>query len=235
MTRPITLVEQAMPIDQFAAELEGIRARYHPNDSRFVQAISNGTASKEAIKNFAKDFYHYVKFAHPQIAALASLAPDVDSFWAIGSNLAGELGAESENHYKLFCDFCEGVGAPLEECEAAQPLAETIGAMYTLAYFCRRNFEEGVVAFSNAIEGSAEKWNVTIYEGLSKHYDYDQKTLRFWSLHVKEETGHAETGRKLLEKFARSADQQRRVKLAFLHASITMRAMFDAWERFLHL
>jgi pyrroloquinoline quinone (PQQ) biosynthesis protein C len=168
------------------------------------------------------------------INTLVGNALDREDFEHFGANVAGEDGAQSENHYQLYVDFVTGLGLDPDVIEEKnQPLPSTLGAMYTYNSLCRGPFEEGICAVGAAIEGAAEDWNIWVYEGLSQHYDLDEKTMRFWTIHAEEEPGHADTGWTFVDKYATTPMMQARIRKSFVHMSIAFRGMFDGCSVYL--
>src|SRR5690349_22395740 len=83
---------EAQPVDQFLADLKNFIEEHHPRKSKMIQAIVSGTASKEALQLFSKEFYAYSVFSLRPFAALVSNAPDDVSLQLMLQNFAGEAG-----------------------------------------------------------------------------------------------------------------------------------------------
>src|SRR5256712_11111776 len=68
--------------------------------------------------------------------------------------------------------FCPQRGLGDDDIRAYRPLPDTIAMTFTMLYYIRRSYEEGLAVFGYAGErvaaGSGDA--KTLYEGLEKHY-----------------------------------------------------------------
>ena len=71
------------------------------------------------------------------------------------------------------------LGITDEQLEAYAPLAETIGVTFTMLYYVRRSYEEGLAVFGFAGERLAAKsgYAKVMYEGLKKHYGIEVRNF----------------------------------------------------------
>jgi pyrroloquinoline quinone (PQQ) biosynthesis protein C len=214
--------------------------REHAPKGRFMQRLLAGQCSPMELRRWAKDAYYYTAAATPNIAAWLALAPTVPDrsiFRAIARNLAGELGYINEAaHVDLYEQFLEGLGITLEQVQTHLPLASTLGAAAAVGFFCRSSFEEGLGAFGLAVEmqvpGRAVGAEV-IYDALRDHYALDAKTLEFYAVHVEAEEEHGKNAMTAVEWFARTAEQQVRVRRAFRWSVLAHTAMAEGYDALL--
>jgi pyrroloquinoline-quinone synthase len=214
--------------------------REHAPKGRFMQRLLGGQCSPMELRRWAKDAYYYTAAATPNIAAWLALAPTVPDrsiFRAIARNLAGELGYINEAaHVDLYEQFLEGLGITLEQVQTHLPLASTLGAAAAVGFFCRSSFEEGLGAFGLAVEmqvpGRAVGAEV-IYDALRDHYALDAKTLEFYAVHVEAEEEHGENAMTAVEWFARTAEQQARVRRAFRWSVLAHTGMAEGYDALL--
>src|SRR5262249_55588995 len=135
-------------------------------------------------------------------------------------NFAGEAGLlNTPPHPVLFRDFTLATGVTEEELNAHVPLASTLGAMFTLDRFLRGPFDEAVAGFGFAIEGPAAEWGRMLHDGFRDNYDFDEKAMRFWVIHLEEddegaglEQQHGENAHRLMQRFAAGYEQQERIR-----------------------
>jgi len=59
MATKLEIANEAKPVDQFLADLQSFLQKHHPKNSRMIQAIVNGSATKDQLRKFAKEFYAY--------------------------------------------------------------------------------------------------------------------------------------------------------------------------------
>jgi pyrroloquinoline quinone (PQQ) biosynthesis protein C len=241
MVAELRTADEATPVNQFLDGLKSFLREHHPQNSRIVRAIADGSASRRALQGFAKEICAYSAISLRPIAALVSNAPDETSFQLMLQNFASEAGLlGTPPHPALFRDFTLATGVTEEELDAHVPLPSTLGAMYTLERFLRGPFDEAVAGFGFAIEGPAAEWGKLVLSGLRNHYDLGEKGMRFWALHFGEnregetlEKEHAENARLLMQRIAATAEQQARVGKAFRHSALIFENVFTAMERFL--
>jgi pyrroloquinoline quinone (PQQ) biosynthesis protein C len=241
MARTLQWASEAKPVDQFLAELQAFLADHHPKNSRMIQAIVNGTASMEALQKFSKEFYAYSAFSVRPLAALVSNAPDDTSLYMMLQNFAGEAGLlNTPPHPVMYRDFAIATGVTEEELDNHIPLPSTLGAMFTLDHFLRGPFDEAVAGFGFAIEGPAEEWGRMIHDGLKANYDFDERAMRFWVVHLEEdelgeglEAQHGENARRLMQRFASTAEQQARIAKVYIRSALVFEHFWTGMDQFL--
>jgi pyrroloquinoline-quinone synthase len=241
MATKLGLANEAKPVDQFLADLQTFIQQHHPKNSKIIQGIIDGTASKAALQKFAKEFYAYSAFSLRPFAALVANAPDETSYQLMLQNFAGEAGLlTTPPHPVLYRDFTLATGVTEEELEAHVPLPTTLGAMYTLSHFLRGPFDEAIAGFGFAIEGPAAEWGRLIHDGLRKHYDFDENAMKFWAIHLDEdeegsglEEQHGENARRLMTRFASAKEQQARIGKAFMYSALVFENFWNGMDQFL--
>jgi pyrroloquinoline quinone (PQQ) biosynthesis protein C len=117
-------------------------------------------------------------------------------------------------------EMCRQLGISDEELRAYVPIPETIGSVYTLLYYCRRSYEEGLAAFGYARERVAglSGYAETVYSGLAKHYGIKAKNME---VHAYAEPEHGDKALELFRKVLLTADVQRRCRRAIQHTILT--------------
>ncbi len=241
MSASLQTATEAKPVDQFLAELQSFIEEHHPKNTKMIQAIANGTASMKAIQQFAKEFYAYSAFSLRPFAALVSNAPDDMSLKLMLQNFAGEAGfLGTPPHPVVFRDFATATGVTEEELDSHVPLPTTLGGMFALDHFLRGPFDEAVAGFGFAIERPAAAWGKMLHDGFKTNYDFDEKAMRFWVIHLEEdETGegleaqHGENARRLMQRFAATSEQQTRIRKAFVYSALVFENFWKGMDRFL--
>lgn len=238
-----TAVAQALPVDQYLAELDEFIAQHNPyRVNRVIQAIGDGTASLAVVKRYAMELYYLGLWMTPEFALLIANAPDVHSaltmdesehyaHWA--QNFADETGyLRDPNHVTMKVEHCRQLGISGAELRAYVPMPETIGATFTLLYYCRRSYEEGLAAFGYARERVAgmSGYAKTVYTGLAKHYGIKAKNFE---VHAYAEPEHGDKALELMKKTVITADLQRRCRQAVEHTISTNELRALAMNRWL--
>ena len=177
------------------------------------------------------EYYHYSTIATANAFILLANAPDRQTYSAWGRNMAGELGYLGEpEHLSLLAELPKQLGAGDEQLAALIPLPSTLGAAFTVSYYFRRSFEEGVAA-GVASENMAVDAMEVLYNGLREHYKIESE---FFKVHIAAEQEHAELGLKLLRKHAGTDALRERMQRAILNTCLTKRQMWIACDVFLH-
>ena len=223
-------VEAAKSVDDYLAEIDAFIDEHNPyRQNQVIAAIGNGTASLDVVKRYAKELYYLGLWMTPEFALLVANAPDSDSLSLEDSehyahwcqNFADETGyLRDPNHVLMKVEMCHQLGVSDEELTSYVPMAETIGSIYTLLYYCRRSYEEGLAAFGYARERVAglSGYAPTIYNGLAKHYGIKAKNME---VHAYAEPEHGDKALELFRKVAITADVQRRCRRAIQHTILT--------------
>jgi pyrroloquinoline quinone (PQQ) biosynthesis protein C len=231
--------DRALPIREFRDECVAFKRDHGPR-GRFLRDLVTGKVNDAQLRSWVKEFYYYVEPAIPTIAAwLASapILPDRSVYRALARNLAGEMGYIKEaEHHDLYLQFCAGLDITRDELLEHLPLASTIGAASTMGYYCRNSFEEGLGAFGLAVEmpvpdrpNGAE----VIYQGLKRHYRFDDTALEFWAIHVEAEEEHGENALAALARCGETRDQQALIRRALRFSVVAHAGMTEGYDRFL--
>ena len=220
----------ALPVDQFVAQLDAFIAAHNPYDkNKVISAIGGGTASLEVVKRYAKELYYLGRWMTPEFPLLIANAPDADCYVMEDSehyhhwvqNFADETGfLRDPNHVLMKVWYTRAFGITDEELAAYEPMPETVGSVFTLLYYCRRSYEEGLAALGYPRERAAGRsgYAKTLYVGLEKHYGVKVKNLE---VHAYAEAEHGDKALELMQRVCITADIQKRVRRAVRHTIIT--------------
>jgi pyrroloquinoline quinone (PQQ) biosynthesis protein C len=136
-------------------------------------------------------------------------------------NFADEMGyLRDPNHVLMKVEYTRALGIPDDELRAYRPMPETIGSVFTMCYYVRRSYEEGLAAFGYARERVAgmSGYAKTLYEGLYKYYGVRVKDLE---VHAYAEQQHGDKALELMQRVCTTPHIQRRVRQAVEHTIIT--------------
>jgi pyrroloquinoline quinone (PQQ) biosynthesis protein C len=193
------------------------------------------------VKRYALELYYLGKWMTPDFALLIANAPDSDrltmdhsehyAHWS--QNFADETGyLRDPNHVLMKVEYCHQLGIRDEEIAAYAPMPETIGSVFTLLYYLRRSYEEGLAALGYARERIAGRsgYAKTLYEGMRKHYGVTVQNLK---VHAYAEQEHGDKARELLAKVAITRSVQERCRRAVEHTILTNEMRTHALNRWL--
>jgi pyrroloquinoline quinone (PQQ) biosynthesis protein C len=178
-----------LPVDAYLAELDALIAAQNPfARDRVIPAIGAGRASREVVRRVALEYYYLGRWMTPEFALLIANAPDGYAFtmehsrhyhhWA--RNFADEAGyLRDPNHVQMKVEFCHQLGLGDDDIRGYTPLPETIAMTFTMLYYVRRSYEEGLAVFGYAGErvAAGSGYATTLYEGLRTHYGVAVKNL----------------------------------------------------------
>ena len=228
----------ALPVDQYLAELDRLIASHNAfEQDRVIPAIGKGTASREVVQRLALEFYCLGKWMTPEFALLVANAPDAYAFtmdasqhyhhWA--QNFADEAGyLRDPNHVQMKVEFCRQLGLTDEDIRRYTPLPETVAMTFTMLYYIRRSYEEGLAVFGYAGErvAAGSGYARTLYEGLGKHYGV---TVRNFEVHAYAEPDHGAKAADVFRMVATTGPVQKRchdaIRNYLLVAETRVRAM----------
>jgi pyrroloquinoline quinone (PQQ) biosynthesis protein C len=190
-----------MPIDEYLADLDRLIAAHDAfKQDKVIPAIGRGTASRAVVQRLALEFYYLGRWMTPEFALLVANAPDGYSFtmedsqhyhhWA--QNFADEAGyLRDPNHVQMKVEFCRLLGLSDDDIRGYTPIPETVATTFTMLYYVRRSYEEGLAVFGYAGErvAAGSGYARTLYEGLQKHYGVQVKNFE---VHAYAEPDHGD-------------------------------------------
>ena len=229
------------PIDDYLADLDRlIEEHNYFRQDRVVPAIGAGTASKEVVQRMALEFYYLGRWMTPEFPMLIANSPDVYSFtmddslhykhWA--QNFADETGYLGDpNHVDMKIDFCRQLGLSDDQIAEYVPLPDTIAMTFTMLFYIRRSYEEGLAVFGYAGErvAAGSGYAKTMYEGLQRHYDVQ---VRNFEVHAYAEPDHGDKAADLFRLVATTKQVQDRCRHAvrnYLHVAEARVRTMNHW------
>lgn len=224
------------PIDEYLARLDRMIAEIMCTRDRVTTSIGSGTASMDVVKQMAKEYYYLGRWMTPDLAVFVANAPDAFSLtmdysehyahWC--QNFADEAGyLRDPNHVSMKWEWCQQLGISAAELEAYVPLPETIAVTFTMLYYVRRSYEEGLAVFGFAGERLAARsgYAKTMYEGLQQHYGL---TVKNFEVHAYAEPDHGDKAEALFRKVVTTASVQRRCREAIRNVMMVREARTKA-------
>ena len=167
----------------------------------FYQAWDEGTLTKDALRAYARQYFHHVEAFPRAVSAVHANCPDAKGRRLLAENLAEEEGiAEGkDDHAKLWLDFAAGMGADEAEVRAVSVNAETQVLIDAFRNLSRKSYASGLGALY-AYESQLPAIAKTKIDGLVNRYDVtEQRTLKFFQVHEYADVEHSEVCRDLLE------------------------------------
>ena len=177
---------------EFIKRLDETIARHSLLEHPFYQAWNEGALSREALANYAKQYYVHVKTFPTYLSAVHSRCEDMNVRQLLLENMIDEERGE-ENHPELWLRFAEGLGVDRDDVRCAQPLAKTTESVDTLKRLTTSDdYLEGVAALY-AYESQVPAIARTKRQGLRDNYDIsDERTVSYFSVHEEADLVHRE-------------------------------------------
>ncbi|MDZ7345094.1 MAG: CADD family putative folate metabolism protein, partial [candidate division KSB1 bacterium] len=154
-------------IDVIDAQIASRSLLQHP----FYQAWTRGELSREALRDYAMQYYHHVAAFPTYLSAVHALTDDLSARRQILLNLIDEE-AGNPNHPALWLQFAESLGLQAEQVQSAVLQRETRYLIETFRSVCRRSTVEGLAALY-AYESQIPAVAISKIEGLKKFYEID--------------------------------------------------------------
>jgi len=188
--------------DTFFHELEATIQRHGMLNHPFYQTWTMGKLSKTALREYAKQYYHFVQAFPTFLSATHANTPGLAVRQELLENLIEEERGEG-NHPGLWVKFAESLGMSASEAVSAPMLPETKEAIESLRAITRNgHYLEGVSALYAYESQIPEVARVKI-EGLRKFYDiHDATALSFFTVHQEADVYHSAGERKILHDHA---------------------------------
>jgi len=178
-------------IDQQIAEKHLLK---HP----FYLAWTRGELSKDALADYARQYYHHVAAFPTYLSAVHAHCDDQATRKELLSNLVDEE-AGSPNHPELWLNFVEGLGVSNVDVRNPEKQPETQKVIDTLRSVCRGGSTAEGLAALYAYESQIPAICESKIDGLKKHYGFtDPEHYEYFSVHIEADRAHSAAERKML-------------------------------------
>jgi pyrroloquinoline-quinone synthase len=167
----------------------------------FYQAWEEGALTKDALRAYARQYFHHVEAFPRAVSAVHANCPDAKGRRLLAENLAEEegIGEGKDDHAKLWLDFAAGMGADEAEVRAVSVNAETQILIDAFRNLSRKSYASGLGALY-AYESQLPAIAKTKIDGLVNRYGVnEQSTLKFFQVHEYADVEHSDVCRELLD------------------------------------
>jgi pyrroloquinoline-quinone synthase len=179
------------PIDN---EIEAKHLLKHP----FYLAWTRGELSKEALTDYARQYYRHVAAFPTYLSAVHANCDDQATRKQLLSNLIDEE-AGSPNHPELWLKFAEGLGVSDVDVRESRKWAETKNLIDTFRSVCADGSTAEGVAALYAYESQIPAICESKIDGLKKHYGFtDPEHYQYFTVHIEADREHSAVERKML-------------------------------------
>ena len=167
----------------------------------FYQAWEEGTLTQDALRAYARQYFHHVEAFPRAVSAVHANCPSAQGRRLLAENLAEEegLGEGKDDHAALWLAFAVGMGADEDEVRAVPVNTETQNLIDTFRKLSRRSYASGLGALY-AYESQLPAIAKTKIEGLVDRYEVTEpRTLKFFEVHELADLEHSDVCRELLD------------------------------------
>jgi pyrroloquinoline-quinone synthase len=181
-------------LDKIDNDIEVKHLLKHP----FYLAWTRGELSREALSDYAKQYYQHVAAFPTYLSAVHAKCDNQATRKQLLSNLIDEEFG-SPNHPELWKKFAEGLGVEDLDLAKTEKQPETKDLIDTFRSFCRdASTAEGLAALY-AYESQIPAICESKIDGLKRHYGFiDPKYYEYFSVHIEADREHSAAERKLL-------------------------------------
>jgi pyrroloquinoline-quinone synthase len=172
----------------------------------FYQAWEEGALTREALREYSKQYFHHVEAFPRAVSAVHSNCPDAKGRRLLAENLAEEEGVEAgkDDHAALWLGFARELGADEAEVRAVSVNPETQVLVDAFARLSRKSYASGLAALY-AYESQLPDIAKTKIKGLVERYDFKTPAgLKFFEVHEGADVEHAAVCRELLDALPQS-------------------------------
>jgi pyrroloquinoline-quinone synthase len=188
-------------MNQHLDEIDNDIAEKHLLKHPFYLAWTRGELSKEALQDYAKQYYHHVAAFPTYLSAVHAKCDDQSTRKQILSNLIDEE-AGSPNHPELWMKFAEGLGVDDVDLTKTEKQPEAKNLINTFRSVCSETSTAEGLAALYAYESQIPEICESKIDGLKKHYDFtDPKHYEYFSVHIEADREHSATEREMLSSY----------------------------------
>ena len=220
-------VEAKPFIDQLDEKIQEKHLLNHP----FYETWNAGELSHEAIKEYSAQYFKHVSSFPRYLSSIHSNCDDLKTRQMLLDNLIDEERG-SENHPELWMRFAEGMGnsrESVENKEAMQEIEELVATFYSLSK--SEQYHVGLAALY-CYESMQPEISETKKDGLQKFYGIeDEKTLKFFTVHMHADKWHREVVRNLLVELSDTKEKQKEILAAIDSALLALNNFLSGMER----
>jgi pyrroloquinoline-quinone synthase len=206
--------------------IDALIAERHLLKHPFYTKWREGTLSREALQEYARQYYAFESTFPRLLSALHTRSEDAAVRQSILDNLWDEEHGDA-NHAELWLRFAEGIGVDREDVRSASHNDGTKRLLSTYRSAVADAPLAAGVAALYAYEGQVPEVATEKINGLRDRYGVDDaRTLSFFAVHSTLDVEHSGAERDMIASLAASeADEEA--------ALATTRAALDAWWGFL--
>jgi pyrroloquinoline-quinone synthase len=179
-------------------EIDNDIADKHLLKHPFYLAWARGELSREALTDYARQYYHHVAAFPTYLSAVHAKCDDQATRKQLLNNLIDEE-AGSPNHPKLWLQFAEGLGVSNVDVRNTTKELETKNLIDAFRSVCRDGSTAEGLAALYAYESQIPAICESKIDGLKKHYGFtNPRHYEYFTVHIEADRQHSAAERKVL-------------------------------------
>ena len=185
-------------MNQHLEKIDNDIAEKHLLKHPFYLAWTRGELSKDALADYARQYYHHVAAFPTYLSAVHAKCDDQATRKQLLSNLIDEE-AGLPNHPELWLKFAESLGVENADLAKTEKQPETKNLIDTFRSVCGNGSTVEAVAALYAYESQIPAICESKIDGLKKHYGFaDPKHYEYFSVHIGADREHSDAERTML-------------------------------------
>ena len=194
--------------------LDGIISERSLLKHPFYRAWSAGTLPVEALRDYAKQYFHFEAAFPTYLSALHCRCEAGPVRESILNNLWDEEHGP-DNHLTLWLRFCESLGLDAQDVRTSEPLPTTAELVDGFRDVCREASVGEGLASLYAYESQAPEVSRQKIAGLRQFYGFeDERSYAFFSVHQEADVEHSGAERAAVAAAATSDEARRALEEA---------------------
>jgi len=229
-----------VPLDDFVEELKAL-VRAHPIAPGLPAALRSGTASREAVQRWIKEYWTWIRLDAQGTAAAVARCRRRGLFIACAQMVNRKTGFHQVTRpaTELFLRFAAAFGLSREALEAHWACPETLQATFSRLHFQHSSFEEGFVVSALGSEGALlevtrdeRPWLCQrgMAEYLKRAWGLDDEAVAYWRAYEDFRGFVTEPVWTLVREIATDGSQQQLVRTTLHHWLLVYQNMRRAWN-----
>ena len=185
-------------MNKYLDKIDNDIAEKHLLKHPFYLAWTRGELSREALADYARQYYHHVAAFPTYLSAVHANCDNQTTRRQLLSNLVDEE-AGSPNHPELWLKFAEGLGVSDADARSREKTPETQNLIDTFRSVCRDgSIAEGLAALY-AYESQIPAICESKIDGLKKYYGFtNPEHYRYFTVHIVTDREHSAAERGML-------------------------------------
>jgi pyrroloquinoline-quinone synthase len=188
-------------MNQYLERIDNDIAEKHLLKHAFYLAWTRGELSKEALKDYARQYYHHVAAFPTYLSAVHAQCDDQATRKQLLSNLIDEE-AGSPNHPELWKKFAQAFEIDDTDIARIEREPETKQLIETFRSVCGQGSTAEGLGALYAYESQIPSICESKIDGLKKHYGFTKSEhYEYFTVHVEADREHSAAERELLSRY----------------------------------